>query len=93
MTRLIVEAVHRISSRPWVFVTGRLEGGDLQVGDEMAVAHGDVHVGSAVVRSIELHSPPGKTTIAVDADLAGMFSDGAVLSNNPSYDGGAIPRQ
>jgi translation elongation factor EF-Tu-like GTPase len=79
MTRLIVERVDRVPSRPWVFVTGRLEGGDLHVGDEMAVEHGDVHVGSAVVRSIELHSPPGKTTIAVDGDLAGLLSDGTVL--------------
>jgi len=82
MTRLIVEAVHRISNRPWVFVTGRLDGGDLHIGDEMSVAHGDVHVGSAVVRSIELHSLPGKTTIAVDADLADVLSDGAVLSRS-----------
>ena len=54
MTRLIVESVHRISSRPWVFVTGRLEGGDLRSGDEMSVTYGDAHVASAVVRSIEL---------------------------------------
>jgi hypothetical protein len=70
MTRLIVESVHRISSRPWVFVTGRLEGGGLRIGDEMTVTDGDAHTGSAVVRSIELHSAPGKTTIAVDAELA-----------------------
>jgi hypothetical protein len=79
MTRLIVEAVHRISSRPWVFVTGRLEGDDLSIGDELRVAHGDVHVASAVVRSIELHGPAGKTTIAVDADLADALRDGAIL--------------
>lgn len=85
MTRLIVEAVHRTSSRPWVFVTGRLEGDGLRVGDEMAVArgyvdvNGDINVASVVVRSIELHGPPGKTTIAVDADLADLLGDGAVL--------------
>ena len=79
MTRLIVESVHRISRRPWVFVTGRLEGGDLRLGDEMTVTYGDAHVASAVVRSIELHSAPGKTTIAVDADLADALRDGAVL--------------
>jgi translation elongation factor EF-Tu-like GTPase len=79
MTRLIVETVHRISSRPWVFVTGRLEGGDLHIGDEMTVTDGNAHTASAVVRSIELHSPPGKTTIAVDAEFAGALRDGVVL--------------
>jgi hypothetical protein len=79
MTRLIVEAVHRIRSRPWVFVTGRLEGDDLHLGDEMTVAHGDMRLASAVVRSIELHGSPGKTTIAVDADLAGTIREGTVL--------------
>jgi hypothetical protein len=79
MTRLIVEAVHRIPSRPWVFVTGRLEGGDLRPGDELTVAHDGVSVAAAVVRSIELHGPPGKTTIAVDADLADALRDGAEL--------------
>jgi hypothetical protein len=79
MTRLIVEAVHRISGRPWVFVTGLLEGDDLRLGDEMTVAHGDVNVAFAVVRSIELHGPPGKTTIAVDVDHADTLRDGAVL--------------
>jgi hypothetical protein len=79
MTRLIVETVHRISSRPWIFVTGQLEGGDLDLGDEMTVTYGDAQVASAVVRSIELHSAPGKTTIAVDADLADALRDGAVL--------------
>jgi hypothetical protein len=69
----------RISSRPWVFVTSRLEGGGLRIGDEMTVTDGDAHTGSAVVRSIELHSAPGKTTIAVDAELAGALRDGVVL--------------
>jgi hypothetical protein len=79
MTRLIVERVHRIPSRPWVFVTGRLEGDRLCIGDKLVVAHGDLAVGSAVVRSIEIHSPPGTTTVAIDADLADSVRDGAVL--------------
>ena len=80
MTRFIVEAVHRMASRPWVFVTGRLEGDELRLGDELTVAHGDVMAASAVVRSIELHGPQGKTTIAFDADLADAFRDGTVLT-------------
>jgi hypothetical protein len=79
MTRLIVENVHRIPSRPWAFVTGRLEGDELRIGDELTVAHGDVPAAIAVIRSIELHSPPGKTTIAIDADLAGSVQDDAAL--------------
>ena len=80
MTRLTVEAVHRIPSRPWVFVTGRLEDGELRIGDKLTVADGDADMVSAVVRSIELHSPPGTTTIAVDADIAGALEEGAVLT-------------
>jgi hypothetical protein len=79
MTRLIVENVHRIASRPWAFVTGRLEGDELRIGDELTVAQGEVPVGTAVIRSIELHSPPGKTTIAIDADLADSVRDGVAL--------------
>jgi hypothetical protein len=79
MTRLIVENVHRIPSRPWAFVTGRLEGDELRIGDELTVAHGEVSVATAVIRSIELHSPPGKTTIAIDADLADSIRDGVAL--------------
>jgi hypothetical protein len=82
MTRLIVEKVHRTSSRPWAFVTGRLEGDELRIGDELTVARGDVRVASAVVRSIELHGPPGTTTIAIDADLADAVQDGTVLTRN-----------
>jgi hypothetical protein len=80
MTRLIVENVHRFSSRPWVFVTGRLEGDELRIGDELTVAHGDTPGVSAIVRSIELHSPPGKTTVAIDAELADAIRDGSVLT-------------
>lgn len=80
MTRLIVENVHRVSSRPWAFVTGRLEGGELHIGDELIVAQGDTRGASAVIRSIELHSPPGKTTVAVDVELAESFQDGTVLT-------------
>jgi hypothetical protein len=35
MTRLVVVNVHRMSSRPWTFVTGRLEGDALRVGAEL----------------------------------------------------------
>ena len=80
MTRLIVENVHRIPNRPWVFVTGRLEDGELRIGDELIVAPGAVSGASAVIRSIELHGHPGKTTVAIDAELADSIRDGAVLT-------------
>lgn len=80
MTRLIVENVHRIPSRPWAFVTGRLEGGELRMGDELVVRHGDVPEVAAVVRSIEVHSAPGTTTVALDAELAVSLRRGTVLS-------------
>jgi translation elongation factor EF-Tu-like GTPase len=80
MTRLIVENVHRTSSRPWAFVTGRLEGGELHIGDELAVTHGSVQGATAVVRSIELHSAPDRTTIAIDTALADTIQSGTVLT-------------
>jgi hypothetical protein len=80
MTRLIVENVQRISRRPWVFVTGRLEGDELRIGDKLLVIHGDLPVASAVIRSIEVHSPPGKTTVAVDAVIADAILAGTVLT-------------
>lgn len=80
MTRLIVENVHRIPSRPWAFVTGRLEGDKLRIGDELLVTHGDLPGASAVIRSIEVHSPPGKTTVAIDAEIADSILAGTVLT-------------
>lgn len=78
-TKLVVEAVHRIPSRPWLFVTGRLEGDELRVGDQMTVAHDGVNVASAVIRSIELHGHPGRSTIAVDVDPPDALRAGAAL--------------
>ena len=82
MTRLIVERVDRIPSRPWLFVTGRLEGNAVHVGDVMTVSHGQAAQTSAVIRAIEFHSRPGKTTIAVDGDLADSVQVGATLSRD-----------
>lgn len=80
VTRLIVDRVHRVSSRPWLFVTGRLEGDALRLGDELTVAYDGVSSGLAVVRSIELHAAPSMTTVAVEADPAGSVREGAVLT-------------
>ena len=80
MTRLVIERVHRLASRPWVFVTGRLEGEALRIGDELTVLDGGAPSGMAVVRAIELHAASSKTTVAVDADLADCVHEGAVLT-------------
>jgi len=76
MTRLIVENVHRMSSRPWAFVTGRLEGDSLRVGDELV----DGRSIAVVVRSVELHSAPATTTVAVEGVSADTIRAGTVLT-------------
>ena len=76
MTRLVVENVHRMSSRPWTFVTGRLDGDALRVGDELV----DDRSISVVVRSVELHSAPATTTVAVEGVSAEAIRAGTVLT-------------
>ncbi|NMO57772.1 hypothetical protein HH310_42250 [Actinoplanes sp. TBRC 11911] len=78
MTRLIVQNVHRLSSRPWTFLTGRLEGDALRIGDELTFSDGPA--ASVVVRSVELHGGPGMTTVAVEGAFAGEIRAGAVLT-------------
>jgi hypothetical protein len=80
MTRLVVERVHRVSRRPWIFLTGRLEGEALRIGDEVTVMYGEAAAVSTIIRSIELHSLPGKTTVAVDVELADSLGEGAVIT-------------
>ncbi|WP_092557664.1 hypothetical protein [Actinoplanes derwentensis] len=82
MTRLIVERVHRLSSRPWMFVTGQLEGDALRIGDELVILGSEAPSVLVTIRSIELHSAPAKTTVAVDADLADSIREGVVLGRN-----------
>ncbi|BCJ56129.1 hypothetical protein Asp14428_76040 [Actinoplanes sp. NBRC 14428] len=79
-SRLIVENVHRFSRRPWIFVTGRLEGGEIAIGDSVSIAYGGRMPVTTTVRSIELHGPPGKTTIALDATLESAVGTDAVIT-------------
>ena len=83
MTQLFVENLHRLSTRPWVFVTGRLDGGVLRIGDRLSIAYRDQPAVEAIIRTIEIHTRPGKTTIAVDAELADHLGEGAVLTHVP----------
>ncbi|MDY7088375.1 MAG: hypothetical protein SYR96_25115 [Actinomycetota bacterium] len=76
MPRLIAENTHRLSTRPWLLVTGRLEGEALRIGDELSLAGSEAAV---VVRAIELHGALPKTTVAADGDATSSISEGAVL--------------
>jgi hypothetical protein len=80
-TRLTVERVDSLSRRPsMVFVTGVLEGEPLRIGDSVAIHESDRTVTRTVIRSIEMHSAPGKTTIVLDADLRPLVRTGVVIS-------------
>ena len=80
MTQLVVEAVHRFSGRPWIFVTGRLDGGAVRIGDRLLVTYRDLAPVAAVIRTIEMHAPAGRTTIALDAEFGDRLGEGAVLT-------------
>jgi len=80
MTRLIVDNVHRMSSRPWTFLTGRLEGDALRIGDRLGVAGADGPGEPVVVQSVELHGAPAKTTVAVEGTSAATIQAGTVLT-------------
>jgi hypothetical protein len=78
-SQLIVERVHKLSSRPWLLVTGRLEGDPLHIGDTIIVNATGQRSVPATVRSIEMHSAPGTTTIAVDAELEAVITAGTTI--------------
>jgi hypothetical protein len=78
-SQLVVERVHKLSQRPWIFVTGRLEGEPLTLGQQVTIRRGDEAIGAATIESIEIHSAPGATTVAIDASFADRVSAGSVL--------------
>ncbi|MEV0272791.1 hypothetical protein AB0H43_28765 [Hamadaea sp. NPDC050747] len=79
-SQLTVERTFKLTGRPWLLVTGRLDGEPLNIGDQLTIAGpGQPPVGG-VVRSIELHSAPGTTTIAVDLELDDRIRPGTVVS-------------
>jgi hypothetical protein len=81
MSRLVVDRIDRISRRPWLFLSGRLEGEPLRIGDELTLASDDAAPLTATIRAIEFHTRPGVTTIAVDDSLSDLVKVGTVLSN------------
>ena len=68
-TQLRVDRVHRMSARPLVLLTGRLEGEPLKVGQQVVIhvdGNGDV---AATVTGFDIHEQPGLTTIVIDAAI------------------------
>ena len=82
-TRLTVERVDSLARRPsMVFVTGRLQGEPLHIGDSVVINDGASGATRAEIRSIEIHTAPGTVTIALDADLKPLIRDGVVISRS-----------
>ncbi|GAA2709530.1 hypothetical protein ACFY2R_01540 [Micromonospora olivasterospora] len=79
VSRLVVDAVHRLSGRPWVFASGVLEGAPLRIGDRVTI-ESDQATLAATVETVELHGRPGLVTIAVAGDLAYAVKPGSVIS-------------
>jgi hypothetical protein len=79
MSRLTVERTFTLSGRPWLLVTGVLDGGPLNIGDHVVVQADGQPSAQAVIRSIEMHSAPGTTTIAVDLALDELIRPGTVV--------------
>jgi len=79
ISRLVVERVDVLPSRAgWMFVTGVLSGDPVDVGDRVSIRHGEQST-VTTIRSIELHSRPGITTIVLDADLRSIVTVGTVI--------------
>ncbi|MFF7944548.1 hypothetical protein ACFZC5_32985 [Nocardia gamkensis] len=80
VSRMIVERVDFLPTRAqWVFVTGTLSGAPVHIGDTVAVEDADQRT-VTTIKSIEIHSPPGKTTIALDVALRPLITTGTVIS-------------
>lgn len=80
VSRMVVERVDFLPSRAeWVFVTGVLSGDPVHIGDTVSVDDGAQKT-VTTIKSIEIHSPPGKTTIALDAGLRSLITTGTVIS-------------
>lgn len=78
-TQLTVQRTFKLSGRPYLLVVGTLEGGPLPIGDHVTIQTGGRTAAETEIRSIEVHSAPGTTTIAVDVDLAEQIEPGTVV--------------
>lgn len=81
-SQLVVDRVDVLPTRPqWILVTGELSGPPLHIGDTITIQHHG-HT-TTQIQSIEIHSPPGKTTIMLNADLHHIVTAGTILSREP----------
>jgi hypothetical protein len=79
-SQLTVERSFQLTGRPWLLVTGRLEGDPLRIGDRVTVLSEGAPPVETVIRSIEMHSAPGTTTVAIDLDLSDSIRPGTVVA-------------
>ena len=77
-TELRVEVVHRLSSRDLLLLSGRRSGGHLAVGDAITIKTPTGTTIRSAIKTIELHSRPGMTTVGVPAST-GDIPVGSVL--------------
>jgi hypothetical protein len=90
-SRLVVERVDVLPSRPWVLVSGQLTGAPVAVGDDVIIRYGDRPDVHTAVRGIELHTRPGTTTLAIDAVLRDAVGPGAVVTAEAQQDLASLP--
>jgi len=78
---LVVERVDVLPSRPqWIFVTGVLSGEPIRVGDTVYIRNDNQKPVATTIKSIEIHSPPGKTTVMLDVESRPIVTAGTVVS-------------
>jgi hypothetical protein len=76
---MVVERIDILSSRSqWIFVTGTLTGEPISIGDTLSIQYVDGPI-AATIRTIEMHSLTGETTIALDAELKPIMTPGTVI--------------
>lgn len=76
-SRLEVERTDVLPGRPWVFVSGHLTGDPLVVGATVVIRYGERPPVPATIRTVEVHTRPGITTVAIDEALRDSVGPGA----------------
>jgi hypothetical protein len=77
--RLVVTDIFHLSSRPWPIAVGRVEAGEVTVGQLITIETPDGRIGRARIAGLELHSRPGQASIAVSDDEESLLREGAVI--------------
>lgn len=78
-SRFVVERVDTLPSRPWIFLSGRLDGEPIHVGSSVQVHYSTRPPVTAVVRAVELHTRPQMTTFAIDREFQDAVGPGALV--------------